>query len=146
LGIVGIAGELLVIRTEQGLQALGIADGSTKWRYDAAELYGFPLVDDQRLLVASRERVHGEKDRWQVRLTWVDPATGAAIASTLLDALTDADPRIGPLVPYQDRLFTFFGKGQHEAAREVVELAPAGEADHPPQVQNAWFMLAQRLD
>jgi hypothetical protein len=36
---------------------------------------------------------------------------------------------LGPLVAYKDRIFTFFGKGQHDPLRDVVELIPKGAAE-----------------
>jgi len=137
-GMVGLAGGLLVIRTEMGLQALDLTDGKTRWRYNADDVYCFPLADEQRLLVACREHAGAEKDRWQVRLTWLEAATGAPTATTILSDLIDVDPRLGPLVPHGNRLFAFFGRGQHDPARDVLELIPKGEAERIPPPQDAW--------
>jgi len=132
LGLVGLSGEKLIVRTETEVRALDAATGKTLWSYGARDLYGFPLVDDQSLLIAARERVPGDNDKWRIRLTWLDPATGQPTASTVLPNLIENDPRLGPLVPYKDHLFTFFGKGQHDPVREIVELTPKGQADRPP--------------
>jgi hypothetical protein len=119
---------LLIVRTETGLRALNSTDGTLRWRHDAADLFSFQLVDGERLLYASRERVPNQNDQRQVRLTWLDPATGQPSATTVLPDLSDPDPRLGPLVSHGDQLFTFFGRGQHDPTRDVVELIPAGEA------------------
>ncbi|HZN33838.1 MAG TPA: PQQ-binding-like beta-propeller repeat protein, partial [Pirellulaceae bacterium] len=145
IGIAGLSGNRLIVRTEAGLRALDVADGKTLWRYAASELYSFPLVDEKSLLVASRERVVNQNDKWQVRLTWLDPATGQPAATTVLAKLSESDPRLGPLVPYKDRLFTFFGRGQHDPVREVVELVPKGKADRPPPIEAASDPWRQRL-
>jgi hypothetical protein len=44
-------------------------------------------------------------------------------------------------VPYKDRVFTFFGRGQHDPNRDVVELVPAGDAEPaltPQYVSDPW--------
>jgi outer membrane protein assembly factor BamB len=138
LGMVGLAGEMLIVRTQSDIRALDLKDGSVRWRHAADDLFSFQLVDDSRLLVASRERALGESDRWQVRLTWIDPMAGTPLTTSALSDLADSDPRLGPLVPYNNRLFTFFGRGQHDPTRDIVELVPAGDADPPPPQPDAW--------
>jgi outer membrane protein assembly factor BamB len=142
LGIVGLSGNQLIVRTETDLRALDPQTGQTHWRTPISELHSFQLVDERSLLVASRERPQQSSDQWLTRLTWLDAATGQPTAACTLPSLVDADPRLGPLVPYKDRLFTFFGRGQHDPNRDVVELVPAGEADRPlpPAVAtNPWL-------
>jgi hypothetical protein len=138
VGIVGLTNELLIVRTEDGVRGLGIADGIARWRHVADDLYSFQLLDDRRLLLARRERVPEQAERWQTRLVWLNPADGKPAGTTVVAALADSDPRLGPLVPYSNRLFTFFGRGQHDPAREVVELVPAGPAEQTPAGQSAW--------
>jgi len=129
VGLVGLAQGRLIARTETDIRALDLATGQTQWRYPAAEAHSFQLADDNSILVASREQLPNQQ--WQTRLTWLDPATGLATATTPLPTLVDPDPRLGPLVAYKDRLFTFFGRGQHDPNRDVVELIPKGEAERP---------------
>jgi hypothetical protein len=143
VGLVGFSGELLVVRTEAGLRGLNLSDGTTQWRYAAADLHSFQLVDEKRLLIASRERVPNKNDQWQTRLTWLDPAKGEALATTVPPNLVDPDPRLGPLVPHNDRLFTFFGRGQHDPMRDVVEFVPSGEAEMKQASHDAWHPAAQ---
>ena len=113
------------------LRALDRATGQTLWRHPGRELHSFQLVDESSILLAARERNAANNDQWLTRLTWLDAATGRPAATCLLPNLVDADPRLGPLVPYKDRLFTFFGRGQHDPNRDVVELVPAGDAERP---------------
>lgn len=131
VGIVGLAGDLLVIRTERSLRGLELIDGTTRWEYSADGMYSFHLVDEEQLLIANREKVPNKSDCWQPRLSWLNPTDGETIATTVLTSLADSDPRLGPFVPYMDRLFTFFGRGQHDPTREIIELIPAGAAQSP---------------
>jgi outer membrane protein assembly factor BamB len=142
LGIVGISGQRLIVRTETDLRSLDLSTGQTLWRTPFSELHYFQLVDDHSILIAARERTPQSNDQWLTRLTWLDAATGQPTATCTLPNLVDGDPRLGPLVPYKDRIFTFFGRGQHEANRDVVELAPTGNAERPvpPGVSaNPWL-------
>jgi hypothetical protein len=131
LGLIGFSGDRLIVRTETDLRALDRATGQTVWRSPVSELHSFQLVDDKSLLIAARERTPQSNDQWLTRLTWLDVATGLATATCVLPNLVDADPRLGPLVTYKDRLFTFFGRGQHDPNRDVVELVPTGDAEKP---------------
>jgi hypothetical protein len=129
VGLVGMAQGRLIARTETDLRALDPATGQTQWRYPTSELHSFQLADDSAILVALREQLPNQQ--FQTRLTWLDLATGRATATAALPTLVDPDPRLGPLVSYKDRLFTFFGRGQHDPNRDFVELAPKGEAEKP---------------
>ena len=121
----------LIVRTEGDLRALDGRTGQTLWRTPTSELHSFQLVDDRSILIASRERPPQTGDQWLTRLTWIDVATGKSSATCTLANLVDGDPRLGPLVPYKDRVFTFFGRGQHDPNRDIVELVPTGNADKP---------------
>ncbi|HEX5105296.1 MAG TPA: PQQ-binding-like beta-propeller repeat protein, partial [Pirellulaceae bacterium] len=131
VGLAGLAQDRLIVRTETDVRALDPTTGNVQWRFPATDLHSFQLADDAAVLLAQREPAPNQKDQWLVRLTWLDPATGHATATTVLPTLVDPDPRLGPLVNYKDRLFTFFGRGQHDPNRDVVELIPKGQADRP---------------
>ena len=126
VGILGLAGDLLLVRTEVDLRALSADDGSERWRYSADSTNGTAIVDQECALVACRERVPNSADQWQIGLRWLNLADGMPIGASVIAGLHDDDPWLGPLVPYQDRIFTFFGRGQYDATRELVELAPGG--------------------
>jgi outer membrane protein assembly factor BamB len=146
VGLVGLSHGLLAVRTERGIEALDEAEGGIRWQYAADHLYSFSLVDDERLLLAQRARMPGDSSRWQVRFAWLDAATGEAVASTSLSSLADKEPCLGPLVPYKDRLFVFFGRGQHEPTRDLVELAPNNKVSAPSRredLANLWPAAAQ---
>jgi outer membrane protein assembly factor BamB len=141
VGLVGISGDLLIVRMESGVRGLALSDGAVRWRKETSDLFSFQLVDDDNLLLAHRERMPDQADQWQIRLTWLNPAEGKPKATSRLPDLTDNDPRLGPLVPYKDRLFTFVGRGQTDTARDIVELVPSGTADRAATV-SAWHVLA----
>ncbi len=132
VGIIGMTDDLLVVRSTNGVCGIDLVAGTVRWRVDAGELYSFHLVDGKRLLLAGREQVSDTSDRRQPRLTWIDPADGKRLATTTISTLADSDPRLGPLVSNKNRLFTFFGRGQTDATRDVIELIPRGNAESVP--------------
>jgi outer membrane protein assembly factor BamB len=129
VGMIGLSGDLLVMQTAEGVGGIDSTVGTTRWQLAIDNLFSFHLVDDSNLLLASRERSATNSDRWLPRLTWVNLADGKPVASTMLSDMADSDPRLGPLVPYQNRLFTFFGRGQQDATRDLAELIPKGEPE-----------------
>jgi outer membrane protein assembly factor BamB len=152
LGIVGLAPAAaadgtprLIVRTERDLRGLDTESGATLWRFPVAELTSHQLVDDRALLLAVRLRRHEQSDQWNIRFFWLDSATGESLGSCVVQDLADSDPRLGPLVPYKDRLFAFFGRGQHDARRDLVELTPAGEANPPTLLTAARDPWLQRV-
>lgn len=141
LNIAGISGERLIVRTETDLRALDLAEGKVLWRCPLEEAHSFQLIDGERILAAQRALVPGQSAMWLTRLLWIDAATGQPRYTTSLPTLADADPRLGPIVAYKDRLFTFFGRGQHDPIRDVLELIPKGETERAlpfDVVRNPW--------
>lgn len=128
VGMVGVAGDFVVVRTADGIRSLDADNGATRWHHPAAELCSFPLVDHEHALLACRERAPDSADQWQIGLRWLKVADGTPVGASVLPGLQDSDRQVGPLVAYQDRIFTFFGRGQYDATRDVVELAPRGSA------------------
>lgn len=125
LGCWGTSQGQIVLRTDAGVQALDAATGKRRWFTPLNDLQPHALVDEQNILIARKVPKPDDK-KPAIQLVWLDPATGSERAATLLPALTDGLPRLGLLVPYKDRLFTFFGRGQHDPNRDVVELVPSG--------------------
>lgn len=124
LGCWGNSQGQIIVRTEAGLQSLDAATGQRRWFAPLADLQPHALVDDKQILVA-RKVLKPDKQS-TIQLIWIDPATGSEKGATMLPNLSDSLPRLGLLVPYKDRLFTFFGRGQHDPSRDVVELVPSG--------------------
>lgn len=132
VGVIGLSEGKLLVRTETDVRALDKMTSKLLWRRDLTELHSFTLLSSKTLVVAQREQVPMQNNQMQNRLSWLDLATGEILATTVLPNLNDPDPRLGPLVQFNDRFWTFFGKGQHEPARDLVELAPAGEVEKVP--------------
>jgi outer membrane protein assembly factor BamB len=139
VSVVGLAGEVLIVRTEGGVRGLQAADGQVSWRHAAQNLVSFHLADAGRVLLVSREK--SGADLQHVVLTWLDAATGRAIGNSPLPALADGDPRLGPIVSRGDGLVALFGRGQFETTRDLIELAPAGPAAEVVAPPTAWHAL-----
>ncbi len=125
VGCWGASRGMIVVQTESGVQTLDAATGKRRWFAPLTDLQPQALVDETAILVARRAVLPDNKSP-AIQLVWLDPATGSQRATTLLPSLTDPLPRLGAMVPYKDRVFTFFGRGQHDPNRDVVELIPSG--------------------
>ena len=134
LAICGLIEGRLIVWTENELRALDAASGKTLWRHAAAtDLHSFQLCSTRHVLYSRREPMPNNTASIQTRFVWLDPATGLEQGSAIVPQLADADPRLGPLVLYKDRIVSFFGKGQHDPNRDVIEIWPKGEPE-PPQL------------
>lgn len=125
IGCWGVSQGQIIVPTEAGVVALDAATGKRTWFAPSAGLQPHALVNDQQILIG-RQSPKPEDKKNQIELVWLDPSTGIERSATKLSAFADATPRLGLLVPYQDRIFTFFGKGQHDPNRDFVELIPSG--------------------
>jgi len=131
IGVVGCAGDLLVVRTQRDFRGLDRHTGEVRWRHPFENVFPWQMLSDASLLVATWEKVPSGDNQLRTRLTWLNPQTGEATATSVVPQLTDADPKLGPLLAHNDRLWTFFGRGQHEPTRDVVELVPSGSPEQP---------------
>jgi outer membrane protein assembly factor BamB len=131
LAISGLVDGRLIVWTESDLRALDAANGKLLWRHAVTALHTFQLCSPSHVLYCRREPITGNTASIQTRFVWLDPATGQEQGSAVATPLTDADPRLGPLMNYKDRLWTFFGKGQHDPNRDLVELSPSGKPEQP---------------
>lgn len=138
--VLGVSGERLIVETSQGFVALDAHSGADAWRrVDTARLEG-RLGDEDKLLYV--RRVAGERDDTNLRpeLVWLDIHTGEVVATTVLDGLNRKELTFGPIIAHQDRLWAFVGGGAHEPHRDLVELAPQGEARLPVALaEDAWM-------
>jgi outer membrane protein assembly factor BamB len=130
VSVVGVAGEVLVVRTESDVRGLDASSGITRWRYEAANVVGFPMCDNETVMIAASEAVDGSAQQ-QIRLRWLGAADGRVLASSAVEGLSDPDPRLGPIVAVGGKAFGFFGRGQQEVTREVVELVPTAKEQVP---------------
>ncbi len=126
--LVGIAENVVVVQTEQGFRGLDKANGKTLWTYDAENLLVAQLCSAKGGILFGQRQPVGGTTTLRPRLVWLDVKSGNATAYTELSGLDDVDPRLGPLVAHEDRLWTFFGRGHDDPNRDLVELVPAGEA------------------
>ncbi|MBM4058962.1 MAG: hypothetical protein FJ275_12150, partial [Planctomycetes bacterium] len=123
LGLVGGGEErLVVVERSEGLVALACGDGAIVWRYEVPELLDGCLVAADGVLAVEQEPVAGTPASRAV-LVWLDPR-GSVRRRCPLPGLEDPLPRVGPLVPVADRLWTLFGRGPGDPARDLVELTP----------------------
>jgi outer membrane protein assembly factor BamB len=119
----GQPADCLIVERSSGIVALAADSGTLRWRFESGDLLDAGVAADEGVLVAVRDPVPNEKAR-QPTLVWLDPASGLTRLRTALPGLKDADPRLGPLVRQGDRVWTLFGRGPNDPARDLVELVP----------------------
>jgi len=117
-------GANLVVERSSGIVAIDAATGDFRWRFESPDLLDACLVGaDEGLVVTVREQLPNDK-AWQPVLVWLDPTSGQQKHRAALAMLKDPDPRMGPLVRQGDRVWTLFGRGPTDPARDLVELVP----------------------
>lgn len=126
LGIVGLAGEVLVVRTETDVRGLDLADGSTRWRYGKESIVGTPICDESQVLVATLPGNNGEQHQY-VNFAWLAAHNGHSIATTTCQNPTEMNPRLGRFVIFQGKFLAFFSRGQQDLTRDIIELIPAAD-------------------
>lgn len=139
--LVGVIGPLLICQNGNGLLAIDNSDGHIRWRHDADGVTcGVTCGAEGDIVYVQRVPVDPGRTRYRPRLVWVNSSNGVPRATAELPDLEEPDPRIGPLVFDHDRLWTFWGRGQNEPTRDVVELTPAGpgEAWTPRDAPDVW--------
>jgi outer membrane protein assembly factor BamB len=128
--IVGLAGGLLLQQTKGGLMGLHLDDGRTVWEAEVPDLLdGIAVSQEGSVVALQRVPLDVNRSRFRPHLLWLDAQSGTALGMTALPELEDADPRLGPLVSTGKQLWTFWGKGQTDPTRDVIELEPAGAAE-----------------
>ncbi len=60
-------------------------------------------------------------------LVWVDAATGLEAGYQAFDALTDKEPRLGPIIVTPTNTWCFYGKGRADGRRDLLALTPSPE-------------------
>ena len=122
--IIGLAGDRLIVETDAGFVALDTQSGKPLWYHDADKrLDAVVCGNPGGLMYTIAEPVKGENN-WRPTLVWIDPATGQAKSQTTLETLKHERPKFGPLLTVGDRRFAFFGRGEQDATRDIVELTP----------------------
>jgi hypothetical protein len=127
--LIGLSEDRLLVETSDGFLALNADSGEPIWRRDAGPRLEGRFLGGPGGLCYVRQNA-GERDDVVPRpeLVWVDAKTGAETASFVLHDVKRADLRFGPMIAHKDRLWTFVGAGPHDPNRDLVGLAPQGEA------------------
>lgn len=122
--VAGIQDGKLLVSIDAGMVALDAKTGDNVWRHDAPEATAEILLGGPGGLAYVSQRKTADAKKTQLGLVWLDPKTGKPTATHPFAALDDEAPRIGPVVTHENRWWVFFGRGQNEPKRELLELTP----------------------
>jgi len=120
--IMGLSGQVVVVQTSGGLQALDRASGELQWRYHAPDVLLGAMCDADRILIC--RRIAGVGSASQTCLVWLEPDHGREQAHCLLEALNDPTPFLGPLTIAGSRLWALYGRSWKDGTRDLIELVP----------------------
>ena len=118
------AGDVLIVQTSEEIRALDRQTGKQRW---SRPIRG-PCVavlpgPNSPIVVLEQEVAAGSSDS-RPKLAWLDPATGQATASSVLDLPAGNDSRLGPLVVAGGRGWVFFAADRTAPGRDIWELLP----------------------
>jgi outer membrane protein assembly factor BamB len=139
--ILGIVEQQLIVETEGGFVSLDPDDGSPRWRRETPSRLEGRLGGGAGGLLYVRQ-ISGERDDTAPRpeLVWLDPQTGHERASFALHDLKRPELRFGPLIAHKGRLWAFAGAGPQDPHRDLIELAPQGDAVPAlPPLRDVWL-------
>lgn len=119
--VASLLDDRLIIVTDRGVEALAADDGRSLWRFEARNLLQGFVSGGPHGIVLSQTTPADDGKRLRPQLVWLDAANGQVRTTATLEPFADPAPRLGPLIPHGQRLFTFFGRGQAEAKRELLE-------------------------
>jgi len=145
VGMVGIAGDQLIVRTERGLLALSRKTGKVTWLHRAEKMLDATWCGEKGGIVYSRPRPLTKKDNPAINkeaagkesgveacpeLVWLDVTTGQIKAKTSLPTLATERPRLGPIHVHRGKIWAMAGRSYDETdvSRKVIELIPSGNA------------------
>jgi outer membrane protein assembly factor BamB len=132
--LLGLADQRLIVQTDRGLLTLAAATGDSQWLHPVEDFLDACLCDDAMVLYARRQPAEDAPGKFRPQLVWLDAATGQPLAQTLLRGIEHEKPFLGPLVMSGDRLWAFFGRGDQDPTRDLIELVPQGEAEKSAMV------------
>lgn len=120
--LVAVLEDRLIVATDRGLEARGARDGARLWEHEVRRPLWGCLAGGPHGVIYSQTSPPDNEKKLTPELVWLDPATGLPRAACSLPTLADPAPRLGPLVPYGERFMVFYGRGQAEPKRELLEL------------------------
>jgi len=138
--MLGVESGRLLVRTDQGLIALDVSNGTTLWNYADRHLHDGTLLGGPGGLLVTRCTPGVGEDRVAPELVWIDPATGHPTSMVALDTLKQKRPRIGTLVSHSNKIWAFVRSAAGEQ-RDIVELEPQPDQEvRTPSArdQNYW--------
>lgn len=121
-GILGFATGRVIVEEENRITALDAATGQAAWHTEVQRRLDAAVCDDKHLVLACRQPVTDANGPQRVALIWLNPADGAQQGEAVFSQLEHRAPYLGGLVPDGNRLFAFYGAGDDEPRRELVEL------------------------
>ncbi|MCH5373345.1 MAG: PQQ-like beta-propeller repeat protein, partial [Planctomycetes bacterium] len=139
--MLGLVDDHLIVQTATQLLGIAADGGEVLWKHHLTGILHGVACDASGVLFAQPAASRRLARKEGLHLVWLDPASGDATACAALPELNVAQPRLGPLIARQDRIWTFFGRDKNEANPEILELIPEGTADvawDPAIEPNPW--------
>ena len=127
--ILGFVDDLLIVQTDSELLAVESDTGRIRWEHHLPGILHGIACDSSGILFAQPAASRRLARKEGCHLVWLDAANGDALAVAPLADLNTAEPRLGPLTLWKDRIWTFYGAGKNEPEPEIVELIPEGSGD-----------------
>ena len=121
--LLGNAGKLLIVKTQDGLSALHLDTGKIQWAHTDTHLLLGACCNGRDGIVYTRSHSQpGEGGKQSLQLVRLDARTGFVRDSFTLDQLAGSNPQAGPLIVGDDRTWAFFSAGALGGQREMIEL------------------------
>jgi len=131
--IVGVAGDVLLVRTHSGFAGLHRQTGATRWEIeDFAAREATLILAHGVWLNVTAAAVEG--NRWTLDLVWRSGATGKEIARQPLPALTQKEPRACQLTAAGDTLWMLYAKDWDTRTATWARLRPSNTAPKPEEL------------
>lgn len=150
--LLGLCEGRLLVETQNGLEAVDPTNGQIAWRYNAADLLDAIVLPAPSLPVAPppivpasaaaasnspapsvparillSRVIDGPGNANVPCLVWIDAMTGLEAGYLPIDALTDKEPRLGPILATPTVTWIFSGKGRVDGRRDMLALTPTTE-------------------
>ncbi|MGA2621959.1 MAG: PQQ-binding-like beta-propeller repeat protein, partial [Thermoguttaceae bacterium] len=125
--IMDLAGEVLLVETVEGVVALNAETGALAWQRGIPEMLDGFVRPGPGFILCSRSRPPASGPL-SVGLVWLDLQTGQSKGESVLRGLPGRQSRVGPMIVFQNRLWSFTGASDaqpaEQARRELLELVP----------------------